>query len=61
MIAQEIKEYFPEVISGSKDGTLSLDYSRLTVILFRLCKDLVKKNNEINDRLNKIEEKLSRL
>ena len=61
MIAQEIKEYFPEIVNELENGTLSLDYSKLSVILFRLCKDLIKKNNEFNERLIKIEEKLNKL
>ena len=61
MIAQEIQDYFPEIIIKSKDEILSLDYSKLSVILFRLCQDLIKKNQEINQRLNIIEEKLNNL
>lgn len=61
MIAQEIQEYFPEIISESKDGILSLDYARLSVILFRLVKDLSKKNDDLNNRISIIEEKLKNL
>jgi hypothetical protein len=43
MIAQEIQEFFPEVISEDKNGMLSLDYSRLTVIIFKVLKDLIKR------------------
>ena len=52
MIAQEIQEFFPEVISEDKDGMLSLDYSRLTVIIFKVLKDLIKRINKIEQKLN---------
>ena len=52
MIAQEIQEFFPELISEDKDGMLSLDYSRLTVIIFKVLKDLIKRINKIEQKLN---------
>ena len=52
MIAQEIQEFFPEVIQEDKDGMLSLDYSRLTVIIFKVLKDLIKRINKIEQKLN---------
>ena len=52
MIAQEIQEFFPEIISEDKDGMLSLDYSRLTVIIFKVLKDLIKRINKIEQKLN---------
>ena len=52
MIAQEIQEFFPEVISEDKDGMLSLDYSRLTVIIFKVLKDLIARISKIEQKLN---------
>ena len=50
MIAQEVEEFFPEVIQTDEEGFKSLDYSRLVVICFRVLKDLIK-------RVSKLEEK----
>lgn len=50
MIAQEVEEFFPEVIQTDEEGFKSLDYSRLVVICFKVLKDLIK-------RVSKLEEK----
>jgi hypothetical protein len=50
LIAQEVQQYFPEVVSEDKDGYLSLDYAKLTSVIFRVLKDVI-------DRLNKLENK----
>ena len=42
MIAQEVEEFFPEIVSTDNDGYKSLDYARLTVICLRLIKDIVE-------------------
>ena len=52
LIAQEVKEFFPELIIEDNDGALSLDYSRLTVIIFKVLKDLIKRINKIEQKLN---------
>ena len=50
LIAQEVKEFFPELITEDEKGVLSLDYSRLTVIILRVLKDVI-------DRVKKLENK----
>ena len=52
LIAQEVKKFFPELITEDNDGLLSLDYSRLTVIIFKVLKDLIKRINKIEQKLN---------
>lgn len=47
LIAQEIREFFPEVIYEDEDGMLSLDYSRLTVVIFRVLKDLIRRVDKL--------------
>lgn len=47
LIAQEIREFFPEVIYEDADGMLSLDYSRLTVVIFRVLKDLIRRVDKL--------------
>ena len=44
LIAQEVEEYFPELVITDENGFKSMDYSRLSVVLFALLKDLIKRN-----------------
>ena len=43
MIAQEIEEFFPEVVATDADGFKSLAYDRLVVICFKVLKDVIKR------------------
>ena len=43
LIAQEVKEFFPELITEDNDGSLSLDYSRLSVIILKVLKDVINR------------------
>lgn len=43
MIAQEIEEFFPEVVATDVDGFKSLAYDRLVVICFKVLKDVIKR------------------
>lgn len=49
MIAQEIEEFFPEVVAADEEGFKSLAYDRLVVICFKVLKDVIK-------RLEKLEQ-----
>jgi hypothetical protein len=49
MIAQEIEEFFPEVVATDAEGFKSLAYDRLVVICFKVLKDIIK-------RLEKLEQ-----
>jgi len=49
MIAQEVEEFFPEIVSTDADGFKSLDYAKLTVVILRVLKDLIKKVNGLAD------------
>ena len=53
LIAQEVKEFFPEIISECEDGTLSLDYSRLTVVILKVLKDLIKRVSKLEEKTEK--------
>lgn len=50
LIAQEVKEIFPEIINEDKNGMLSVDYSRLTVIILKVLKDLIKRISDLERR-----------
>lgn len=43
MIAQEVEEFFPELIETDEQGYKLLSYSRLVVICFRVLKDLINR------------------
>lgn len=49
MIAQEVEEFFPEIVSTDADGFKSLDYAKLTVVILRVLKDLIKKVNGVTN------------
>lgn len=48
MIAQEVEEFFPEIVATDEKGFKSLDYAKLTVVILRVLKDLIKKVNGYN-------------
>ena len=50
LIAQEVEEFFPEVVYTDNEGYKAIGYSRLVVICFRVLKDLI-------DRVGKLEDK----
>ena len=52
MIAQEVQQFFPEIISEDTNGMLSLDYSKLTVIILKVLKDIIKRVSDLESKLN---------
>lgn len=52
--AQEIQEIYPEIVNEDKEGFLTVDYAKLSVIALTAV-------DELNNRLNSIEERLSKL
>ncbi len=48
LIAQEVEEFFPEVINTDAEGYKSLDYAKLVVVCLKLIKDL-------SNRISKLE------
>lgn len=51
--AQEIKEIYPEIVSG--DDKLTVDYTKLSVIALAAVDELHRKNVELESRLAKLE------
>ena len=54
MIAQEVEEFFPEIVSTDNSGFKSLDYARLSVICLRLIKDIVEQIKELKNEIKNL-------
>lgn len=56
--AQEVKEIFPEIVNEDSNGCLTVDYSKLSVISLAAIDKLNEKCENLEKRLQKLEEKL---
>jgi hypothetical protein len=56
--AQKLREVYPELVSESEDGKLAVSYEKLSIIALTAVDKLHKENEELKDRLKRIEEKL---
>lgn len=50
LIAQEVQQFFPEIVSEDNDGMLSLDYAKLTVVILRVLKDLIARVSKLESK-----------
>jgi len=50
VLAQEIQQFFPEIVNEDEHGMLSVDYSRLTVIILRVLKNVIDRVKKLEDR-----------
>ncbi len=58
VIAQEVEEVLPEVVSTDAEGIKSVDYSKLTAVLIEAVKELKAENEDLRDRVNKLESEM---
>ena len=49
VIAQEIQQFFPEIVSADENGVLAIDYSRLTVVIMKVLKDVIKRVQRLEE------------
>lgn len=59
VLAQEIQSIYPELVSSNEDGTLAVDYAKLSVIALAAVDELYKQNKGFDERLTKIEKILN--
>lgn len=56
VIAQEIEEFFPELVAKNGKGYLSVDYSRLSVVAIQAIKEQQQIIETQNEKISKIEQ-----
>lgn len=56
--AQEVQKIYPELVNESEDGTLSVAYDKLSIVALAAIDELYKKNQELEERINKLEQML---
>jgi len=60
-IAQELEEFFPELVTTGRDGYKSVDYSSMTSVLLEAIKELKNENDDLKERLNQFEKRIKNL
>jgi len=61
LIAQEIREIYPEFVKEDPNGKLSVEYSKLTGVLIKSLQELSHKNNILEDKIQKLETQLTNI
>lgn len=56
--AQEVQQVLPEVVSADDEGYLSVDYGKITPLLLEAIKALKDENDQLKNRLLKVEAQL---
>lgn len=56
--AQEVQKLYPEIVLEDKDGYLSVDYSKLSVVALKAIDELYDKNKELEERIERLEKLL---
>ena len=50
MIAQEVEQYFPEIVQTDSNGYKSISYGRLSVICLRILKEVIREINALKGK-----------
>jgi hypothetical protein len=56
-VAQDVQQVLPEAVTAQEDGSLTVDYSRITPLLVQAIKELKAENEALKKRLEKLEKK----
>jgi len=61
LIAQEVREIFPEAVSESKDGYLDFNMHSINVAFINAIKELNAENEYLQEKINKLESRLAEI
>lgn len=57
LIAQDVQQKFPVAVNTASDGTLTLDYSATTGVIVEVVKNLLNRQQELEQRIQQLEQK----
>lgn len=59
--AQKVQELYPELVYTAEDGTLSVDYAKLSVVSLAAVDKLYEENQRLKKQMSDFEERLNKL
>ena len=59
--AQAVKQIYPELVSSSEDGILSVDYSKLSIVALSAIDKLHLENQDLKHEINLLKQEIEKL
>ena len=59
--AQKVQELYPELVHTAEDGTLSVDYAKLSIVALAASDKLYEENQRLKKQMSDFEERLNKL